>query len=361
MGVMNVKGGTKSFGETRASETINNNLPNTLSAQDKEKMGGENVGEVANKLADPNWIDPSKKTRHAGNPSLDKDAFFKLMLAQMKNQDPTNPLKSHEMAAQLANFSSLEQMQNMNTTLTEMKNGQKPAENFQALNLIGKAVAGDAANVVRANGDKDHDFKFTLPMDAGEATIRVRNPEGETVRTYNLKNLKMGDNKISWNGEDEQGNKLPPGEFNFFMDAKDSAGKKIAVKTAFDGVITGVNYTQEGPVLLIGNQTIRLRDVKKITDPSLMKNDQIVKDVTSLDLKKEAVAGDTNKEGSEESKAATGHQPKPAMPSGPRIASGADVKEDSASTGTVPAKSKIMDSVGLSRGMINKLAKETAK
>jgi flagellar basal-body rod modification protein FlgD len=63
----------------------------------------------------------------------------------MKNQDPTNPLKSHEMAAQLANFSSLEQMQNMNSTLTELKNGQKPSENYQALNLIGKAVAGDSS------------------------------------------------------------------------------------------------------------------------------------------------------------------------------------------------------------------------
>jgi len=53
------------------------------------------------------------------------------MLAQNENQDPTNPMKSHEMAAQLANFSSLEQMQNMNKNLEELKNGQKPVENFK--------------------------------------------------------------------------------------------------------------------------------------------------------------------------------------------------------------------------------------
>lgn len=350
MAVMNVKGGTKAFGETK-NETFNNNIPNTVSAVDKEKLNGENVGEVANKIADPNWIDPSKRTRTAGNSSLDKDAFFKLMLAQMKNQDPTNPLKSHEMAAQLANFSSLEQMQNMNTTLTEMKNGQKPAENFQALNMIGKAVAGDAANVVRSNGDKEHDFKFSLPMDAADAVIRVRNADGEEIRSYSLKNLKMGENKVTWNGEDERGNKLPPGEYNFFMEAKDAAGGKIAVKTAFDGLITGVNYSPDGPVLMIGNQTIRLRDVKRIMDPGLMKNDQIVKDVTSQDLKKEAVAGDTNKEGSVESKAGAVVKPSAAAGSKPQVDS----------TPTAPAKSKIMDSVGLSRAMMEKIAKETAK
>lgn len=73
---------------------------------------------------------------------MDKDAFMKLMLAQMKHQDPTNPMQSHELAAQLAQFSSVEQLQNLNTTMTDMRNGQKPSESFQALNFIGKAVSG---------------------------------------------------------------------------------------------------------------------------------------------------------------------------------------------------------------------------
>lgn len=339
MGVMNIKGGTNAYGVTQGAN-YNNNVENTVSATEKDKLGGENVGEVANKLADPNYIDPSKRMRTAGNPNMDKDAFFRLMLTQMKNQDPTNPLKSHEMAAQLANFSSLEQMQNMNTTLTEMKNGQKPAENFQALNLIGKAVAGDAAKVVRANGDKEHDFRFNLPMDASEATVKVKNSDGETVRTYDLKGLKKGDNRISWNGEDQNANKSAPGEYNFFIEAKDGGGKKIAVKTDFDGLITGVNYTAEGPVLLVGNQTIRLKDVRKITDPSLMKNDQKINDVTAQDLKNNAAPSETGKEASKEKT----QQSTSSAPDAATLAA---------------AKSKIMESVGLSRSMMEKIAKET--
>jgi flagellar basal-body rod modification protein FlgD len=280
-------------------------------------------------LADPNWVDPAKKMRTVGNSKLDKDAFFKLMIAQMKNQDPTNPLKSHEMAAQLANFSSLEQMQNMNSTLTEMKAAQKPSENYQALNLIGKAVSGDSSKVTRSVGDKDHEFRFNLPMDTTEAKIKVFNADGEVVRNYDLKALKKGENKFSWNGEDERGQSLPAGEYKFSIEAK-AGEKKVAVKTDFDGVISGINYTNEGPVLLVGNQTIKMRDVRKITDPSLMSNDQKVNTVTEQDLKKETAPKETKTEGNTESAKAA-----------PSV-----------------AKNNIMDSVGLSREMMTKLAKE---
>jgi len=346
MGMMGVKLGTKAFGETQGTPSaseMNNNTRN-LSATDQEKFGDQNVGDVLNKLSDPNWVDPAKKMRTTGNAKLDKDAFFKLMIAQMKNQDPTNPLKSHEMAAQLANFSSLEQMQNMNTTLTEMKNGQKPTENYQALNLIGKAVSGDSSKVTRSVGDKEHEFRFSLPMDATEAKVKVFNADGEVVKAYDLKGMKKGDNKFAWNGQDERGQNMPPGEYHFAIEAK-AGDKKMAVKTDFDGLITGINYTPEGPVLLVGNQTVKMRDVRKITDPSLMNNDQKFTEVTGQDLKKQGETEKTKTEGNKESaKAAPTAQTTAAAQPAPAAA-------------TV-AKSNIMDNVGLSREMMMKLAKE---
>lgn len=334
MTMVQPKLGVNAFGATQAKPE--NSGASNISAHDKDKIGGENVGEVLNKIVDANWTDPAKKVRTAGNPSLDKDAFFKLMLTQMKNQDPTNPLKSHEMAAQLASFSSLEQMQNMNKNLEEMKNSQKPSENFQALNLIGKAVAGDSAKVVRGVNDKDHDFKFNLPMAASEVSIKVRDAEGNIVRTYNLKNLKEGANKLTWNGEDEKGMKAAPGEYSFIAEGKMSDGRKMGIKTDFEGMITGVSYSSDGPVLHVGNQAIRFSDVKKITDPGLMKNDQKVNDVTNLDLKENDAVGQTKKE------ASVGSQMTP---------------PSAAST----AKSNLMNSVGLSRDMMERIAKETAK
>lgn len=270
MAMMGIKTGTKTWGDAREATTaIKPDAKENLSNAELKQLGVDNIGDALNKIADPNWIDPSKKMRAVGSDKLDKDAFMKLMLAQMKNQDPTNPLKSHEMAAQLAQFSSLEQLQNMNTSLDSIKNGQKPSETYQALNFIGKAVSGDSSKVMRMKGDKDHTFNFTLPEEAKTADVTVKNDQGEVVRKISLKDLKKGENSWRWNGEGENGLAMTAGEYKFNIEAKTAAGKKLAVRTSFDGTITGVNYTADGPVLLVGDQAVKLKDVKKIVDPQV--------------------------------------------------------------------------------------------
>lgn len=328
MSTMGVKIGTKTFGERTEKPTGTANLPSNISATDAAKLDGQSVGDILNKVADPNWVDPSKKLRGVGSDKLDKDAFFKLMLAQMKNQDPTNPLKPHEMSAQLANFSSLEQMTNINQTLTEMKNGQKPTEQFQALSLIGKAVAGDSAKIVRNKGDKDHEIRFTLPQPSSEVELKIRNSAGDVVRTYKVNNAKAGENRVTWNGLDDKTNAAMADEYTVFIEAKSGNGQKMAVKTEFEGVITGVNYTPEGPVLLVGNQTVRLRDLRKIIDPSLMKNGQNATTPELQDLKTESAPQQTDQG---------------------QLKGAPDA----------PAGGNIMDGVALSREMMSKLQKET--
>lgn len=388
MTVMNTKLGVNQFGATQTKATSSNASQAQLTDADLKKLGGDNVGDVLNKVADPNWVDPSKKMRTVGNDKLDKDAFFKLMLAQMKNQDPTNPLKSHEMAAQLASFSSLEQMQNMNTTLTDLKNGQKPTEQFQVLNLLGKGVAGDSSKILRNPGDKSHEFVFNLPMKAKEADIRVRNADGEVVKTYKLTGLKEGENRLPWNGQDEKGNAVPAGEYQFFIEAKNDQGQKMAIKTEFEGQITGVNYAPEGPVLLIGNQAIRLRDVKKIVDPQLMnapsKANEINPELQAMPTAPQpgAVPGAPQ--------LPPGMQGLPAMPGlsmTPPVGAGgastvppqpqapadgkgstqasanskaAQPKKEVQGAPPAPQRSKLLDQVGLSSEMMGKIAKETS-
>jgi flagellar basal-body rod modification protein FlgD len=215
-------------------------------------------------------------------------------------------------------------------------------EQFQALNFIGKAVAGDSSKINRAKGDKEHDFRFNVPQNSTEINIKLKNADGEVVKNYKLKNLKAGENKITWNGEDDKGTKMMAGEYQFSVEAVGASGQKMNVKTEFEGVITGVNYSPEGPVLLVGNQSVRLRDVKKITDPSLMKNDQKIQNVTTPDLKSNDAIKQTDSNSSE----------------------GVAVKKVSAEdTGAPEADRKtignFMNSIGLSQGMMNKLAKET--
>src|SRR3989344_1903885 len=157
MSTMGARIGTKTWSDKPTMADQNATEVSTLTPDQKQKIGAEDLSAVLNKAADNNWVDPSKKVQGHGDSKMDKDAFFKLMLAQLKNQDPMNPLKNHEMAAQLAQFSTLEQMSNMNSTLTKIEGKNSKPEDFQALNLIGKTVAGDSSKVVRTQFDTSHD------------------------------------------------------------------------------------------------------------------------------------------------------------------------------------------------------------
>ena len=326
---MNVKQGTKTWNE-KAGEDQALKQVTSLTDQQKSKLGADDIGAVLNKTTDPNWVDPGKTVKGHGNPNLDKDAFFKLMLTQLKNQDPMNPLKNHEMAAQLAQFSTLEQMSNMNSTLQKIE-GKGAEQNFQALTLIGKTVSGDSSKIVRTQFDKQHDFNFNLPQDASEAMVKIMDDKGELVREYKLTNLKAGANKLTWNGNNDRGMKAGVGEYQFKVEAKNAAGNKLAVKSDFSGTITGMSFSPEGPVLQVGSQSIKMRDVRQITDASAKHNDQNSIDVTSLDLKNTESAGQTNVK----QEANTSNKPLP------------------------PGMSDVKTGLAMSREMYDKLQKET--
>ncbi len=266
---MNIKTGTTPYGKlsdsVRASEM---DKTNNLSVADKETaLGAEgDIGSLLNKVADPNWVDPKKAARNVGNNTLDKDSFLKLMLAQMKHQDPTNPQPSHEMAAQLAQFTSLEQLSNINSALGDMNKAQQPQMNYQALNFIGKKVSGDSSKVLRIANDTKHDFNFNLSGDAAKVSVKVLDGDGNVIRQIDNLNLKKGANTVTWNGMSDDGAAARPGEYRFAAEATGSNGAKLHARTDFDGKISGMNFTPEGPVLLVGNQTIRMQDVKRIEE-----------------------------------------------------------------------------------------------
>lgn len=326
---MGTKLNTKTWSDKPETDLRNSEAPSLTPGQ-KEKIGAEDLTAILNKAADKNWVDSSRRVAGHGNAQMDKDAFFKLMLAQLKNQDPMNPMKNHEMAAQLAQFSSLEQMTNMNATLSKIEGRQEHPTDFQALNLIGKTVAGDSSRLVRTQFDKDNEFNFELPQNAAEVDVRLMSSKGDVVRNYKLTNLQAGTNKVVWNGKDEAGVSQPEGEYFFQVDAKSNLGTKIPVKTEFQGEITGISFSAEGPVLQVGSQTIKMKDVRQITDSSAKKNDQNLKNPTGLDLKNMNEAAQNN------------------------------IKQENTSS-EVPrfTQGNVMTDVAMSRDLMNKLQKET--
>ena len=119
----------------------------------------------------------------ATNDALGKYAFLKLLIAELSNQDPLNPMEDREFISQMATFSSLEQMQNMNTTLT----GISEANKFNAVQYIGKAIAftaGDGEEAVQKVAIVNHvwfDPNGSTILDTTEGEVPLEKVEGVSV------------------------------------------------------------------------------------------------------------------------------------------------------------------------------------
>lgn len=242
----------------------------TPASKDTGAKGGDaqSLGEKLNSIANPGGKNPLRQVRKADN-TLDKDDFLKLMLTQMKHQDPMNPLQSHEMAAQLAQFTSLEQLYNVNKNLENLGKQQEPSQKYEALNFLGKSIKADTRQIFRQAGDQGSDMHFNLGTDAAKVKITVADEMGKTLRVIETGNLKKGANRVVWNGTDSTDREMKPGRYIFNVEAETASGRKVAVETETSGLITGINYTAEGPMLMVGDQRVRLQDVQKIEDDGL--------------------------------------------------------------------------------------------
>jgi flagellar basal-body rod modification protein FlgD len=180
---MDVKTGTQTWSNAVQKADFKSDGTSNISATDKAKFFQEDsIGDTLNKVADANYVDDSKKMRTVGNNQLNKDAFMSLLLTQMKNQDPTNPLKSHEMAAQLAQFTQLEKLTNIDQSINSLRTDQKPSMNYQALNLIGKAVNTDNSKVTRTDATQNHEIRFNLGASAQQVEVKIKDANGTELR-----------------------------------------------------------------------------------------------------------------------------------------------------------------------------------
>jgi flagellar basal-body rod modification protein FlgD len=206
-----------------------------------------------------------------GAPSalLGKDDFLKMLIMQMRFQDPLEPMKGTEFAAQLAQFSSVEQLSNINTNLTQSIDAtsilSQSINNALATTFIGKNVRAGVAKFQYA-GTGDVQLGYSLTGNATSATIKIYNSSGTVVRTINGTGLSAGDNEFSWDGKDDSGNAVATGQYRFSIDAKGSDGKSVGVSPYMYGAVKGIRYKPEGTVFVIDGVEVALSDILEITE-----------------------------------------------------------------------------------------------
>lgn len=220
------------------------------------------VNEITN-----NGMASAPSSEAKGKSALGKDDFMKLMMQQIKYQDPLNPMDGTAFSAQLAQFSQLEQLSNMNQSLTDNLNANyllaQSINNTMAVTLIGKEIKLSGSNI-KFNGESDVSLGYKLPAESRSVTVEIYDANGGLVKSYEEKNMASGDHKLSWDFTDNNGNKVQKGNYTFKVKAKDYNDADISVESYKLGTISSVKYTDSGAVLMVGTTQYNLSDILEI-------------------------------------------------------------------------------------------------
>jgi flagellar basal-body rod modification protein FlgD len=208
---------------------------------------------------------PTYATSAAG--TLGKDDFLKLLVKQLQNQDPMNPLDSSQFATQLAQFSSVEQLANINSNLeASISTNQLMAQsigNSMASSMIGRDVKA-SGNTLQWNGSDDVRFGYTLAAQGLKSKVTISDSNGETVQVIDGTGVDAGDTNVTWNGKNINGQEMPAGKYTFKVEVTDAQDKDVTSSPFVLGSITGVRFTASGTVFLVDGAEIPVANILEI-------------------------------------------------------------------------------------------------
>jgi len=190
---------------------------------------------------------------------LGKDEFMQLLVKQIQAQDPLNPMDSTEFISQLAQFSSLEQLMNMNDKLEDLT-----AKFSGAASLIDREVEALGSFVNVEDGVPDAIY-LDLDSDATAVFASISNSEGLYVRTLELGPLSEGKQAVTWDGTDDNGNPVPDGKYTLEIQAVGTDGETIQATSLIKGIVSGATFEDGMTYLLINGSEVPLDSVTKIT------------------------------------------------------------------------------------------------
>jgi flagellar basal-body rod modification protein FlgD len=200
---------------------------------------------------------------------LGKDDFLKLLTMQLRYQDPMDPMKGTEFAAQLAQFSSVEQLSNINSTLT-----QSIDANYVMTQSINNALSATfVGKDVRASGSSFHydptnpaKLGYSLPAAASTVSVKIYDENGTLVKTLSGTGSAAGDNSFTWDGSTDTGGEAAAGKYKFEVVAKDSSGATMSASTFIRGTVSGVRFKSDGTVFVVDGMEVKLSDIIEIME-----------------------------------------------------------------------------------------------
>lgn len=192
-----------------------------------------------------------------------QSSFLTLLVAQLKNQDPTNPLQNNELTTQLAQISTLSGIEKLNTTLGSISGQIDSSQALQASNLVGHGVM-IAGTTVLAGNSTTTPFGVELTQAADKVTATITNKDGTVVQTLDLGSLSAGVHTFSWDGKLSDGTAAADGSYKVSIAASSGTTQLVAQPLQY-ALVQGVTLSDSGNKLDLGTYgTTTLDDVRQI-------------------------------------------------------------------------------------------------
>jgi len=199
-----------------------------------------------------------------------QDRFLTLLVTQLQNQDPLNPMDNAQVTSQIAQLSTVNGINQLNNTLLALSGQLDVSQSVQAASLIGKGVLvpGDKIKLGTNPGDPDArevtPFGVDLTAPATAVDVSILDASGKVVRKFELGPQATGILSMQWDGKDDAGALMPDGGYTVAVTARDADGPVSAEALTY-GEVNSVAYTAEGLRLDLGLAgQVSLLDIRKV-------------------------------------------------------------------------------------------------
>lgn len=207
--------------------------------------------------------DTTKNTKASSNPEAgSQDYFLKLLVAQMNNQDPLNPLDSAQMTSQLAQLNTVTGINNLATKLDSLLGAQNTAQGLQATALVGHGVLGEGNKLSLVDGKAVAGVELASGVDS--LTVVVKDSTGKVIHTQDLGKQDAGVVEFGWDGSTDGGGTAKAGDYTFSVEGK-LAGKTVKSTPLSTGLVTGVSPSANGTALMVnGVGSMTMNQIRQI-------------------------------------------------------------------------------------------------
>jgi flagellar basal-body rod modification protein FlgD len=193
--------------------------------------------------------------------------FLKLLVTQLNNQDPLNPMQNAELTSQLAQMSTVSGIERLNTTLSGLVNQTGSNQLLQATSLIGYNVLSPGNTLATKKPEEGKEtatqaFAVQLPGTAADVEIKIVDDTGKVVRTIDAGSMKEGVNAVTWDGKDDTGAVVPVGNYRFAVDANNGGVAVKATTLTFSQVAADKQGASGVTLELASGASIGLADVR---------------------------------------------------------------------------------------------------